>query len=140
MAQRYGLVRGGTMNTRLLCCLLVASVALLLTVGCQRAPAPVSYAKDVAPILAARCQSCHVPGQPGYVASGFDVQGYDSLMKGTRYGPVVLPGDPLTSALVMLIEGRADPSIMMPHAGAQPLTADEIATIRHWVEQGAKNN
>jgi hypothetical protein len=74
------------------------------------------------------------------VASGFDLQGYDSLMKGTRYGPVVLPGEPLTSALVMLIEGRADPSIKMPHAGAQPLTAEQIATIRRWVEQGAKNN
>jgi len=128
------------MKTRLLCCLLVASVTLLLTAGCQRAPGKVSYARDVAPILTTRCQSCHKPGQPGYVASGFDLQGYDSLMKGTRYGPVVLPGDPLTSALVMLIEGRADPAIKMPHAGAQPLTSEEIATIRRWVEQGAKNN
>jgi|APFre7841882590_1041340.scaffolds.fasta_scaffold181424_1 uncharacterized membrane protein len=128
------------MDTLRFFCLLVASGALLLTVGCQRAPSEVSYAKDVAPILETRCKSCHVPGQPGYVASGFDLQGYDSLMKGTRYGPVVLPGEPLTSALVMLIEGRADPSIKMPHAGAQPLTAEQIATIRRWVEQGAKNN
>jgi uncharacterized membrane protein len=128
------------MKTRVLCCLLVAAIALLQTAGCQRKPAPVSYATDVAPILETRCKSCHTPGQPGYVASGFDLQGYDSLMKGTRFGPVVLPGDPLTSALVMLIEGRADPSIKMPHAGAQPLTAEQIATIRRWVEQGAKNN
>jgi len=128
------------MNTRVLCRLLVAAFALLPAVGCQRAPGPVSYSKDVAPILDARCRSCHTPGQPGYVASGFDLQGYDSLMQGTRYGPVVLPGDALTSALVMLIEGRVDPSIRMPHAGEQPLTAEQIATIRHWVEQGAKNN
>jgi hypothetical protein len=128
------------MNHRRLCCLPVAAVLSLLAVGCQRAPTQVSYAKDVAPILAARCQSCHMPGQAGYVASGFDLRGYDSLMKGTRYGPVVLPGDPLTSTLVMLIEGRASPQLKMPHGGAQPLTPEEIATIRRWVEQGAKNN
>jgi hypothetical protein len=100
----------------------------------------VSYQKDVAPVLAKNCASCHLPGQEGYVASGLDVSTYESLMKGTKFGPVVLPGDPLTSVLVMLIEGRADPSIKMPHGGAQPLTADEIKAIRRWVKQGAKNN
>jgi uncharacterized membrane protein len=61
-------------------------------------------------------------------------------MKGTSFGPVVLPGDALASVLVMLIEGRADPSINMPHGGAKPLTQQQITTIRRWVEQGAKNN
>jgi uncharacterized membrane protein len=128
------------MNSRLLCALITASIPGLLLAGCHRAPATVSYAKDVAPILDKHCKSCHVPGQPGYVASGFDLQGYDSLMKGTRFGPVVLAGDPLTSTLVMLIEGRADPSLKMPHGNAAPMSQDEIATIRHWVKQGAKNN
>ena len=58
------------MNTRVLGCLLGSCVALLATTGCQRKPAPVSYAKDVAPIIEAHCKSCHTPGQPGYVASG----------------------------------------------------------------------
>jgi uncharacterized membrane protein len=127
------------MNTKLLFCLVVATTTLLL-IGCQQRPAQLSYSKDVAPILEQRCQACHLPGQPGYVVSGFELKDYDSLMKGTKYGPVVLPGDPLTSALVMLIEGRADPSLKMPHGDAQPLTSNEIKTIRTWVEQGAKNN
>jgi uncharacterized membrane protein len=46
----------------------------------------------------------------------------------------------LTSVLVMLIEGRADPAIKMPHGGAAPLTDTEIKTIRAWVQQGAHNN
>lgn len=121
-------------------CLVLAALSLAMMPGCARKQPEVSYKNDVAPILAANCASCHVPGQPGYVASGFDLQGYDSLMKGTRYGPVVIPGDPLTSALVMLIEGRADPSLKMPHGDAKPLTKDEIKTIRRWVKQGAKNN
>jgi hypothetical protein len=40
----------------------------------------------------------------------------------------------------MLIEGRVDPSLRMPHGEATTPTADEILTIRRWVEQGAKNN
>lgn len=127
------------MNTAMLRMLPVAA-SLVLLAGCERAPAEVSYQAEVAPILDKHCMSCHVPGQPGYVASGFDLEGYDSLMKGTRYGPVVLPGDPLTSVLVMLIEGRVDPSIRMPHGGRAPMSQDEIKMIRTWVEQGAKDN
>lgn len=117
-----------------------APCAALLLAACQPQPKEISYAHDVAPILEKHCKSCHVPGQAGYVVSGFELQSYDTLMKGTQYGPVVLPGDPLTSVLVMLIEGRADPSLKMPHGEAEPLDPDDIATIRQWVEQGAKNN
>jgi len=107
--------------------------------GCAR-DAPVSYAGDVVPILDKHCTACHVPGQAGYVVSGFELGSYETLMKGTQYGPVVLPGDPLTSVLVMLIEGRVDPSLKMPHGGATTLSESEILTVRRWVEQGARNN
>jgi uncharacterized membrane protein len=117
----------------------LALAGVLAFGGCERNK-PVSYSRDVAPILDKHCKSCHVPGQPGYVVSGFDLGSYDSLMKGTQFGPVVLPGDALTSVLVMLIEGRADPSLKMPHGDASTLTPDEILTSRRWVEQGAKNN
>jgi len=117
-----------------------SALALLAASGCDRSAAVVSYQADVAPILDKHCKSCHVPGQAGYVVSGFELAGYESLMKGTQFGPVVLPGDPLTSVLVMLIEGRVDPSIRMPHGDATPLSQGEILTIRNWVEQGAKNN
>jgi hypothetical protein len=123
-----------------LLCLSLATLSLALAPGCARKHQEVSYQKDVAPILAAKCASCHVPGQAGHAASGLDLSSYDSLMKGTKFGQVVIPGDPLTSALVMLIEGRADPSLKMPHGDAKPLTDDEIKTIRRWVKQGAKNN
>ena len=108
--------------------------------ACQPSAREVSYSRDVAPILEQNCKSCHMPGQAGYVVSGFELRDYETLMKGTQYGPVVLPGDPLTSVLVMLIEGRADPSLRMPHGDAKPLERAEIETIRRWVEQGAKNN
>jgi len=127
------------MNTQRWAMLAVAAVGLLAASACERTPT-VSFQKDVVPILDQHCKSCHLPGQPGYVVSGFEVGSYESLMKGTKFGPVVLPGDPLTSVLVMLIEGRVDPSLKMPHGDATTPTQEQILTIRRWVEQGAKNN
>jgi len=39
-----------------------------------------------------------------------------------------------------LIEGRADPSISMPHGAMDPVPSKDIATIKQWIAQGAKNN
>jgi hypothetical protein len=102
-------------------------------------PRDISYSADVRPILEKYCLDCHVPGGAGHAASGFDMSSYESLMKGGNFGPFVIPGDPLTSTLNMLVEGRADPSIRMPH-GRGALTEDEIETLRVWVQQGARNN
>jgi hypothetical protein len=107
--------------------------------GCSKVEPQLSFAKDVQPLLTSRCGGCHVPGQPGYEASGLGVEGYDALMKGTKFGAIVIPGDPLSSTLTMLVEGRADPSIRMPHGG-EPLPAAEQKILRDWVAQGAKNN
>lgn len=114
--------------------LLVAAASLA---GCG--PRNVSYSKDVRPILAANCLECHAPGKPGTLASGLDMSSYESLMKGTKFGPVVKPGDPLTSALNMLVEGRVDPKIRMPHGKAK-LADKDLEVLKTWVAEGAKNN
>ena len=97
----------------------------------------VSYTLDVQPILASRCVSCHSPGGTGYKASGLDLTTYEGLMKGTKHGPIVVPGSPLTSNLDVLIEGRAQ--VQMPH-DQRPLLKCQQEIIRNWVKQGAANN
>jgi hypothetical protein len=42
--------------------------------------------------------------------------------------------------MLVLMEGRADPSISMPHGGQKAVSAEDIQKIRLWIEQGAKNN
>lgn len=120
----------------------VTLIALLAGVawGCDRSEPAVSFSQDVKPVLDGRCGECHATGQPGFEASQLSFATYDSLMKGTRYGPVVIPGDSTSSNLVILIEGRADPSISMPHGDSEPLLQSEIDTIKRWIEQGALNN
>jgi hypothetical protein len=119
----------------------LAAVAGLLLFGCSQPPQEkqVSYKAEVGPILQQYCVECHKPGGKGTEKSGLDMSSYDSLMKGTKFGPVVNPGNSLTSALNMLVEGRADPSIKMPH-GKESLPADKIEALKKWVQQGAKNN
>jgi hypothetical protein len=100
----------------------------------------VSFSRDVQPILADNCLVCHQEGGQGYEASGFSMATYDDLMKGTRNGPMVIPGDAEGSNLVVLMEGRADPSISMPHGSMERVPQGEIDKIRRWIDQGAKKN
>ncbi len=107
----------------------------------------VSYKKDVLPILKDNCFSCHDGTGEGSQASGFILLTYDDLKKGTKYGPVVVPGDSASSTLYLMIDHKVDPMIQMPpHHDAPadgqmgPLSRDAIATIKTWIDQGAKNN
>ncbi|MBI2236853.1 MAG: hypothetical protein HYU60_07905 [Magnetospirillum sp.] len=52
---------------------------------------PVSFSEDIAPVLQARCVACHQAGREGFEKSGFDLTGYEGLMKGTS-GSAGVPG------------------------------------------------
>ncbi len=122
-------------------CFLVSASLLLSSLACAAtAPVEESYKKDVKPILHDYCLTCHQPGGQGYEKNGLDMRTYKGLMKGTKFGPVVKPGDSFTSVLVMAIEGRVHPSIKMPFGMQGGLAKDKIAVIKKWVEQGAKDN
>jgi len=119
---------------------LILAVSLpILLAACSKEPA-VSYAQDVRPVLEKNCLSCHQAGGSGFEASGFSMASYDGLMKGTDGGKMIIAGDVEGSNFVVLMEGRADPSISMPHGSMDPVPAQDIVTIKQWIAQGAKNN
>lgn len=119
-------------NATILACLLTAG----LSAGCGN---EVSFQRDVNPVLQKNCAACHTAGGAGYVASGFSVTSYDSVMKGTKFGPIITPGVSISSTLVLLLEGKAHPSIQMPR-DSKPLPPQEIDLIKRWINAGAKNN
>jgi len=96
-----------------------------------------SYAEDIAPIFKGWCVSCHEPAGEGFKASGLDLTSYEGLMKGTKFGPMVIPGQPDNSNLMVLIEGKA--KIRMPF-GHNALPNCLRNNIWSWIFQGAKNN
>ena len=99
--------------------------------------AKTSFAEDVVPILKGYCVSCHQPGGEGYSASGLDLTSYDGLMKGTKFGPMVIPGHPDDSNIIVLIDGKA--KVRMPF-GHKALPSCLRDNIYGWIFQGAKNN
>ncbi|MFQ5993773.1 MAG: c-type cytochrome domain-containing protein [Acidiferrobacterales bacterium] len=116
----------------------VVTVALLsgVVIACTR---QVSYQADVEPIFQQYCTECHLSEGKGHKQSGFRVDSYENVMKGTRFGEVIVPGTGITSTLYLLVAGKTHSSIRMPH-GQRSLSKKEIELIKTWIDQGAKNN
>ena len=94
---------------------------------------PVTYDKDVEPILIKKCQLCH----SGSVQEGkLDMGAYESLTKGGKRGSPIVPGKSIDSLLVKLAGKTQKP--LMPPKGEEPLTPEELALIKLWIDQGAK--
>lgn len=129
------------MTIRLFTASLLA-VALLGAAACERSTEAevVSYSDDIQPLLDEHCSECHTGDGEGLKASGFSTESHATVMKGTRLGPMVEPGDPLSSSLYRLVSGReVHPSIRMPHGEAM-LPESDIALIETWIEQGAEGD
>jgi len=99
----------------------------------------VSFKEDILPLLKWRCASCHEPGGAGYEKSGLDLTSYGGLMKGTKLGRMVIPREPESSNLMLLLDWRAAPALRMPH-GKKQLSSCDRSSIRTWIRQGAKDN
>lgn len=97
------------------------------------------FKSDVFPVIKMKCLECHQPGGVGHKKSGLDMTTYESLMKGAVNGPVIIPGDPLTSTMMMVLDKRVHKEIRMPFKRL-PLTKEERSVIRKWIARGAKND
>jgi WD40 repeat protein len=94
---------------------------------------PVLYEKDVEPILANKCMFCH----SGNVVEGkFDMSSHEKFMKGGKRGVPIVAGKAAESILYKFA-GRREKPIMPPKA-EEPLTPQELALIKLWIDQGAK--
>ena len=87
-------------------------------------------AETAVTILQKNCASCHGAAQ----MSGFDVRDRGALVRGGKRGSAVVPGRSIESLLYRAIVREGD--LKMP-AGKSGLTAEEIATIRSWIDSGA---
>jgi uncharacterized protein with WD repeat len=91
----------------------------------------VSFSKQVAPIFQTKCAGCHSKTAN---MGGFVLTDFESLLKGGSHGVAVLPGNGGESRMIKMLEGSIQPRMPM---GGQ-LEEQEIATIRLWIDQGAK--
>ena len=91
----------------------------------------VSYAKDIAPFMQKYCNNCHGLER---ISRGLDLRTYDTIMKGSLNGPMVIAGEAGNSRLAQsVLMGK------MPKRGTKPTQA-EIDMLVNWINQGANNN
>ena len=70
----------------------------------------VTYATDIKPILQASCFRCHGAERP---KAGLRLDSLENLLKGSKEGPVVVPGDGVKSVLLTAVS-QLDPELSMP--------------------------
>jgi len=114
---------------------MILRVLLIAAVCCSavHGQEAVSYHRHIAPILTAKCAGCHHPGK---LKGKLDLSSHEALMKGGKHGVSIVAGDASKSLLVEKIVGD-EPE--MPPEG-DPLTGEEIARIRRWIDGGAKDD
>jgi WD40 repeat protein len=100
---------------------------------CAEAQAPVSFHRDVRPILGRRCAGCHSSVER---SAKLSVTSYAALKSGGTLGPSFVSGKPADSPLYKTISGK-NPS--MPKGGPA-LAAREVETIRLWIQQGGRDD
>src|SRR5687767_15815069 len=76
--------------------LALALVAPLTALSALAADAPVSFHRDLVPILKRSCTGCQHPGK---LKGELDLTSYSMIQKGGKHGPAFKPNDPKTSSL-----------------------------------------
>ncbi|MCA9167992.1 MAG: hypothetical protein KDB23_10005 [Planctomycetales bacterium] len=89
----------------------------------------VSFSKQIAPIIVAKCFGCHTDEFKG----GLVVETYTMLMSGGDSGEPIKAGNAADSLLYQLVESKKMPP-------KKPLSAEEIELIKNWIDQGAAND
>jgi hypothetical protein len=96
----------------------------------------VTYAADIKPIFDTMCIECHGPRKQ---KSGLRLDSREAAIHGNDDGPVFEVGKSLESILVTNIARVGKEDDWMPPADkAKPLSLEQVALIRAWIDQGAK--
>jgi hypothetical protein len=103
-------------NTVALLIAAVATSASAASIDLTKLPPPskkegVTYSKDIRPILEASCFQCH--GDAGQPRAGLRLDTLENVLKGSRTGKILTPGESEKSQLVISVS-RLDPRSAMP--------------------------
>jgi mono/diheme cytochrome c family protein len=107
----------------------------------KKLPAPaaktgVTFDSDIKPIFEKSCFKCHGPEKQ---KAKLRVDSLAAVKKGGEDGDVISVGKSEKSRLVHSIARILDEDENMPPEGkGDPLTKDQVALVRAWIDQGAK--
>ncbi len=115
-----------------ICCWLLGTGLVCTTLMADDVK-PVSYYRQVRPILQRHCSGCHQPAKAG---GNLLLTGFAEFQKGGENGPGFVTGKPAESLIVQYISGEKPE---MP-LNSDPLKPEQVALIARWIEQGAQDD
>ncbi len=109
--------------------------ALCLTASPLMAAAevPVSFQREIKPILEGRCIECH---NSASLLGEVNLQTRDLAMRKRKAGAVITPGQPEKSLLYLALTLPEKEKKAMPATGHR-IPKEEIALVRRWILEGA---
>jgi mono/diheme cytochrome c family protein len=97
----------------------------------------IDYLKQVKPILVGYCYECHGPDVENR-ESDLRLDQKESAFADLGGYRTIVPGDPGDSELYLRISAEIAEERMPPYDAGTELTAEQIETLRKWIEQGAE--
>ncbi len=122
--------------TALLCSSVIGWAASPVKPGDKPAKGP-NYAREVRPILADNCFTCHGPDEKA-LKGKLRLDRLESATHPAKSGEIaVVPGAPGKSELLKRVTAADPDEVMPPPKTKRKLTAAQIDTLRRWIESGA---
>jgi hypothetical protein len=84
-------------------------------------------------MLQAKCLGCHGDGEE--LEGALDLRNREAMLRGGKSGPALVPGNSCASLIYQTLL-RTDER-MMPPRDRDRLSAEEIAALKTWIDDGA---
>lgn len=114
--------------------LAVVTSLAVSAIACRAEEPPVDFVRQIKPILADRCVECH---HAESMLGDLNLQTRKLALAKRSTGPVIVPGQPDRSLLLMTLTLPPKDSKAMPATGHR-IPKDEVSLVRRWILEGAK--
>lgn len=135
-------------SSRLVRCAAAVALSAIAAVASAQTPipianvargTPVSFEKDILPILRNNCLACHGAAN---AHGDLVLESPATILRGGDTGPAIVPGKSAESLLLKLAAHQEEPVMPPPNndVAAKPLTSQELGLLKLWIDQGAKGD
>ena len=113
------------------------AILAILVLPLAKAEDPISFSRQIRPILSENCIACHGPDDKARKAKlRLDDE---ASAKSDRKGDIaIVPGKPELSSLIQRIESKDPEEVMPPPKQHKVISPEQLALLKTWIRQGAR--